>query len=100
MVSLENNQLTITLEKEFNIYIVEELKRSIDEVFDEAHTITVSLENVQSFDSSAFSLLVSLQKEVEKGEKTIRLNNPSTEVMEYLETMNLLEIFEGGKNNE
>jgi len=100
MVSLENNQLTITLEKEFNIYIVEELKRSIDAVFDEAHTITVSLENVQSFDSSAFSLLVSLKKEVEKGEKTIAIHNLSPEVMEYLETMNVVELFEGGKDNE
>ena len=100
MVCLENNQLMITLQNEFNIYVVEELKKLIDELFDEAQSVTVSLKNVQSFDSSGFSLLVSLQKEVLQGGKTIAFNNLSTEVMEYLATMNVLEFFEGGKENE
>jgi anti-anti-sigma factor len=96
MVRLENNQLMVTLPYEFNIYIVEELKLSIMELLDMAHVLRVSLENVQIFDSSAFSLLVALKKEVEQTDKTITFINISTEVMAYIETMRVSEFFEGG----
>ncbi|WP_428024819.1 STAS domain-containing protein [Arcobacter sp.] len=100
MISLEENQLRLTLQNEFNIYSVEELKKSLEESFDVVQNFIVSLEEVQSFDSSAFSLLVSLKKEAVDAGKTITFINISTEVQDYIETMNVLELFEGEVDNE
>ena len=100
MISLEENQLRLTLENEFNIYRVEELKKLLEESFDTAENFIVSLENVQTFDSSAFSLLVALKKEVIEAGKTITFVNISTEVQDYIEAMNVSVLFDGEVEHE
>ena len=77
---------SITIEGDFNIYTVEEIKKNINKYLDDSANLEMDLSNIKKIDTAGFQLILFIKNEIEKNKKKLKITKPSEEVKAIFNT--------------
>ena len=77
---------SITIEGDFNIYTVEEIKKNTSKYLDDSSNLEMNLSSIKKIDTAGFQLIIFIKNEIGKKNKKLKITKPSKEVKAIFNT--------------